>query len=92
MCQIFLVPAVPWTDSLLTKLDQGSSKSKDWQEPEKFDIFRQNLRFQASKVSIFAILQGLPGGVLDFGQKLLKISPKPVIFRLEIENQMNLCF
>ena len=25
-------------------------------------IFRQNLRFQASKVSIFAIFQGLPGG------------------------------
>ena len=60
--QIFLVSVVPWTDSLLSDFGQGSLKSKDTQKPEKCDIFRQNRRNQASKVSIFANLQGLPGG------------------------------
>ena len=42
---------------------QSSAEFKGQQKPEKFDIFRQNLHFETSKVPILAILQGLPGGV-----------------------------
>ena len=64
MCQIFLVSVVPWTDHYFRTTVKVRFEART-QEPEKCDIFRQNLGNQASKVSIFANLQGLPGGVLN---------------------------
>ena len=67
---------------------QGTTETrKIWDQ-----LFRQNLLFRTSTVSKLAMSEGLPSGVLNLCQKMLKISPKSVIFRLNAANQMNFGF